>query len=252
MAASYLLLGILGYSQGVAQCTADRWMEFSGSTLHRFPRSKAYFFVTRHMAVDADGAPNAYHPDDKGLDRLANAGFPGGNWTSILVADPTNSTQPFTQKSGPFVGFFLSRTTLEDRTRPATDAARYVDATQVPYFVFPSAFHRLAGTGTLGDLGIAMNLTSGETTPFVVADIGPAQAALGEVSIRLAEKLGGRNVSPRTGAGIPRGEFLYVVFPGSRRQPAWPVPAAEMDRATSDLLAATGGLDAIRACLASR
>ena len=28
------------------------------------------------MAIDAEGAPNAYHPKDIGLDSLKNAGFP--------------------------------------------------------------------------------------------------------------------------------------------------------------------------------
>ena len=34
------------------------------------------------MTIDADGAPNAYHPDNTGLDDLANAGTPG-RWEGL-------------------------------------------------------------------------------------------------------------------------------------------------------------------------
>ena len=35
------------------------------------------FFYESGMTIDADGAPNAYHPGNLGLDDLANAGAPG-------------------------------------------------------------------------------------------------------------------------------------------------------------------------------
>jgi len=35
------------------------------------------FFYEAGMTIDADGAPNAYHPDNIGLDDLSNAGSPG-------------------------------------------------------------------------------------------------------------------------------------------------------------------------------
>jgi hypothetical protein len=34
------------------------------------------FFYQSKMSIDADGAPNAYHPDNIGLDDLKNAGYP--------------------------------------------------------------------------------------------------------------------------------------------------------------------------------
>ena len=36
------------------------------------------------MTIDADGAPDAYHPDDIGRDYLANAGEPG-NWWAVEI-----------------------------------------------------------------------------------------------------------------------------------------------------------------------
>ncbi len=104
------------------------------------------------------------------------------------------------------------------------------------------------GTGLVGDLGFAINLSTGEEAPFVVADIGPPNAPLGEVSISLAERLGGKNVNARTAAGAPRGEMLYVVFPYSSRTHTWPLAVDEIKDRTARLLRNAGGVDAILAC----
>ena len=47
----------------------------------RTPDSTAFFYESG-MTIDADGAPNAYHPDNTGLDDLANAGAPG-SWQGL-------------------------------------------------------------------------------------------------------------------------------------------------------------------------
>ena len=38
------------------------------------------------LSIDADGAPNAYHRDGRGLDHLANAGRPGSWWGLVTDA----------------------------------------------------------------------------------------------------------------------------------------------------------------------
>jgi hypothetical protein len=203
--------------------------------------------ITEHMAIDADGAPNAYHPDDKGLDRLANAGYPNGDWGSVLVKDPNDASRPYVQSNGAFDGYYLSTTALEDGTRPATDPERYVDSGRIPYLVFPGGFHALDGTGTTGDLAFAHNLDNGKQTPAIVADIGPQDAKLGEVSIRLAESLGGENVNPRNGAGMPGGRFAYIVFPRSHERPKWPVSPARLQARVNELLDGVGDWERILA-----
>src|SRR3954454_10839636 len=40
--------------------------DFRGTHILRQSENLAYAFVTDHAAADADGAPNAYHPDDVG------------------------------------------------------------------------------------------------------------------------------------------------------------------------------------------
>ena len=107
----------------------------------------------------------------------------------------------------------------------------------------------MRGTGDFGDLGAARQIERGKESPFIVADAGPPKAPLGEVSIRLAENLGGHNVSPRDGTGAPRGPFVYVVFPRSKSQPPWPVTAEQLQQRVQDLLTALGGWERILACV---
>ena len=247
-----VLAAALGASAAPALAECNAFATYKNVPLHRFANSRAYAYQTDFMAIDADGAPNAYHPQDRGIDALRNAGFPNAGWQSVLVTDPQNPARPFVQNSGEFQGFFLSLTTLQDRTKASTDPARYVDARAVPYIVFPGRFVRMAGTGRLGVLGVARNLTNGQTSPMIFADVGAPDHKLGEVSIKLAENLGGHDVNPRTGGGAPRGPFVYVIFPGSEAVPPWPLTADEMQQRTEAELAKIGGWDAVLACIGHR
>lgn len=230
-------------------CDFNAWGDYRGTELRRHAPSGSYLFVSDHMAIDADGAPNAYHPDDTGLDYLANAGYPDKAWwPDVLVPDPADRARAYEQPDGPFAGYFVSKTALYDPARDETDPYRYVDARNIPYLVFPGSFYAMEGTGRLGDLGFAVSTVTGEASAFVVADIGPTNAKLGEVSMALADGLGGANVDPRTGAGAPRGTMLYVVFPYSSRRHPWPLGIADIDRIAGELVESVGGVDALRAC----
>jgi hypothetical protein len=230
-------------------CQAEVWREYQGTKLWRFPNSDGYFYVVNHLKIDADGAPNAYHPEDRGIDALKNAGYPHGGWKNVLVADPHDHSTPYLQASGDFAGYYLSMTTLQDPRLPDTDPRRYVDASKVPYVVFPATFYNLQGTGGFGDLALARRIADGRTTPAIVADMGPSHATLGEVSIALAERLGGAHVNPRNGKGAPGGPFVFLVFAKSHADPKWPVSDEQMEARTSDALAAIGGWDRIMDCV---
>jgi hypothetical protein len=242
------------------ECAFQPWLTYRETELRLDQTAGAYVYVTSRKAVDADGAPNAYHPDDvgrpctaegTGLDCPANAGFPGADWwPTVLAADPANPERPYVQESGEFAGFFVSKTALHDRGNPIDhDRARYVDARTVPYIVFPRPFYRLQGTGRLGDVGFALNLESGDGTFFVVGDIGPNEP-LGEASIGLFEALGGEHVSARTGHGVPLGRIAYMVFPYSSGEMnlGWPIESATLARVAQPLLEAAGGVAALRSC----
>lgn len=216
------------------------WINYKGVDLFRPAGSTAYTYTTARMEIDADGAPKAYHPDNhSGLDDPANAGFPS-HWQGVLVADPANPAKPFVQPDGPAAGFFVSMTALQG-SGPATSPQNYVDAARIPYLVFPGGFHALDGTGVMGDFLVAKNLANGRVSAGIVADIGPQDAPLGEVSMAMVTGLGGINPNPRNGAGKPPGPYRYVVFPRSHKTPKWPLTGQQIEQAAQGLLASAGG-----------
>lgn len=169
----------------------------------KLPGSEAFFFVSG-MTVDADGAPNAYHPDDTGLDALSNAGTPG-HWNGI-VTDQAGS--PLIQSDrDPFPGYYISCTSLSDHHKRFTDPNGYVNASKIPYVVLPQEVAD-AGGAKLGDFAVVLNLRNRRSSFAIYADIG----TLGEGSIALAENLGIRSDARQGGQA---NAVLYLVFPAS-------------------------------------
>lgn len=164
-------------------------------------------FWSSKAAVDADGSngqqgnPFAYRADDRGLDALANAGWPNHGWRSVLVDDghgaPTDDGQ----------GNWYSQTTYAWRGRPL--ATRYVDATSVPYVVV-NPIVRQKAVGVV--IGCRARVTRGETSiDAVVADVSGADD-IGELSIKAAQLLGIPD-SPRHG-GVSGG-VTFEMWPGT-------------------------------------
>lgn len=224
---------------------------FRGTQVLRQAQGLAYAYETTDKAVDADGAPNAYHPDDvSGLDALGNAGYGHPHqswWPEVLVPDPQNPSVAYVQPGGPFAGFFVAQSALRKPHGTATDPATYVDATKVPYVVIPTGFEHFPGVTSAkpGDVGYATNLANGKTTAFIVGDAGGGSTAkLGEGSIALWVALGGVNPNPRNGHGVPPGSVQYILFPGSRKPGAglWPRTQADIDGQVAQLLTSTPGI----------
>lgn len=184
------------------------------------------------LAIDADGAPRAYHPDNKsGLDALGNAGKPGQWWG--LVCTPNGS--PIIQgPDDPAPGFYISTTALVDPNRSTKDQRRYVDSSVVPYLVVP---RELAGARAVRMGDLAMVSYKGREVGAIVADVGPAGHA-GEGSIALADMLGIPS-SPRHG-GCTSGVSV-VIFPQSRTSPAWPRETQEFQAQARLLYEQWGG-----------
>lgn len=233
--------------------------EFKGTKLWRDAGSGAYCYSTTHSRVDADGAPNAYHPDDLkrtkppflGLDNPANAGWPKTDWwPSVLARDPARPSQPFRQTTGEFKGYFVAQTSLRVRGGDPQNPATYADSRTVPYTVLPgSVFPIKKGTGAPGDVGWAWNLANGKNTAFVIGDTGGGvNAKLGEGSLALFTALGGTNPNARTGAGVAPGRMRFVVFPGSRKALGWPATNAQITSLAGRLLENVGGAAALAAC----
>ena len=243
------------------KCSYHKWKVYKGVALLQHSGGSAYIYSSKYVKVDADGAPNAYHPDDiglhctkgigfKGLDCPANAGYPNTKWwKNAILPNPDNPQKAFVQKSGEFAGYFVSCTTLKDASKSDADPAKYVDSRNIPYVVFPGKFSKIKGTGRMGDIGYAINLKTKTMSPFVVAEVGPSDAELGEMSIALAKALGGNNPNPRTGTGVPKGMILYIIFPNSSRTYKWPLSLASIAEHSATLLNDVGGIDRAISCM---
>lgn len=220
--------------------------DFRGTRILRQANNLAYAYETDNKAVDADGAPNCYHPQDIGLDALANSGYPNHSWwKDVLVTDPANPSKPFVQAADEFKGYFVAMTALRHPGGVATDTSTYVDARTVPFVVIPSGFGSLPHVAKSGDVGFATHIPTGKTTAFIVGDAGGgSDAKLGEGSIAFFVALGGTNPNPRNGSGVPHGTIQYILFPGSRKPgPAiWPRTQSDIDGQVAQLLSSTPGI----------
>lgn len=168
-----------------------------------FPAPQAFFFISG-MTIDADGAPNAYNPDDTGLDELANAGAPG-RWNGIITDRDGNPL--IQQERDPFPGYYISCTSLSDESKKFSEPTRYVDASKIPYIALPQDVADRGGA-RLGDFAVVMNLRNRKSSFAIYADIG----TLGEGSIALANALGIRSDARHGGES---GGVLYLLFSGS-------------------------------------
>ena len=91
------------------------------------------------IAIDADGAPDAYGPpkvdgdlDGSGTDSLKHAGYPDNqhnsipdDWRDILVADKHD--RPVVNAKG----YFISKTSLQNETVDDLEPGKFVDASRV-------------------------------------------------------------------------------------------------------------------------
>ena len=158
------------------------------------------------MAIDADGHPFAYHPENTGLDDLVHAGYPG-NWWGIATDDASTAGNPVIQQvQDPAPGYYITTTSLVDHRFSYHDTRRYADAATVPYFVLPDRFK---DTIALGAIAWIYNQLNGRSRFAIFADVGPD---IGEGSMCLAAQLGIDN-NPRSG-GVDDG-ILYFIFDAS-------------------------------------
>lgn len=170
-------------------------------------------WVIADADIDADGANGqngkqwAYREDNRGLELLANAGFPGTNWyEDILVCDRAGNPLVFPG------GGIASRTAYEWQSRAWNDPRRWVDSATVPYMVVGSSVRKRAEGIVLGCKGRITNRVTGASTEVGVLDIGPLKK-VGEISIFGAEKIGIPS-NPRTGGTGNMEAVLYEFWPG--------------------------------------
>jgi hypothetical protein len=175
------------------------------------PADVKAFVYESGLAVDADGAFRAYHPNNRlGLDSIEHAGRPG-NWWALATDTGKPSGHPVLQgKDDPAPGYYVSMTSLFDSNIPnERNPRRFVDAGSIPYVVLPPKGFKHA---QLGDFAIVINLRNGKMSGAIVADESAPDLPIGEGSIALANALG-IDTNPRTG-GV-EDAVAYVIYPGS-------------------------------------
>ena len=124
------------YKTAYAECMYEKWIIYVGDELFISSDSEYYSFQTDYVAIDADGAPNAYHPNNIGLDYLANAGYPNTTWwSSVIVEDPEDPSVGFIQPDGEFAGYFVSKTALIDRKIEEIDVVKHFGTPQLSTFL---------------------------------------------------------------------------------------------------------------------
>src|SRR5580704_8028669 len=203
------------------------------------------FYYKSGLAIDADGAARAYHPNDRrGLDSLAHAGHRGNWWALVTDNEKTSGTPVVQGAADPAPGFYVSTTALYDRGNPnPRDPHRYVDAASIPYVVLHPKALRYA---RLGDFATVVNVQNGRISGAIVADESAPNLPVGEGSIALGRALG-INSSPRHGG--QDGNVVYVIYPGSGN--GRPRKLEEILANSKQLFAAWGGTDGLKACWAS-
>ena len=195
------------------------------------------------MAIDADGAYRAYHPNNKmGLDSIEHAGYPG-NWWALATDSGTPKGKPVVQgKNDPAPGFYVSMTSLFDASiANERNPRRFVDAARVPYVVLPPEGFKHA---KLGDFATVVNLRNGNVANAIIADESAPDLPMGEGSIALARALG-VDPDPRSG-GVEKG-IAYVIFPGSGN--GQPRALDDIASTSQSLFQRWGGLTRLRGCL---
>lgn len=238
------------------------------------------FLYVAGMEIDVDGAPNAYGPPEQpGVDILGNANTVpndprSGEWCGIIAnksgtgPPDKNGNRGVAQKSGPYKGFFISTTSLQDKSvYDLLNPSRYVDATKIPYLALPVTRHSKHGKThnkyfeelglTLGDYGVAANSANGKWSAAIFADTKNLPN-LGECSVALADALGVPS-DPRggqkskhgdktaRGAGATKG-IVYLVFPSSGVGPGTIPSAQEIQNKGKALFQKWGGMDRLVDC----
>ena len=168
--------------------------------------------LTTNMAVDVDGAPNAYGPKGKPtLDYELNA-HEGARLSGKVVGYLTEGGHPVLQgPNDPYPGYYISTTGFADEANHnLNDPRRYLDASKVNYVVLG----RLARQKhvVLGDFAAVHSTATGKSVYAIVGDSGNSSGAEG--SLALLQALGYPFTNGKSDS-VHKKEIIIRYFPGS-------------------------------------
>jgi len=270
-----------------AECGLER--AFVHTTKHHGDRNiygdaHALFF-TAPMAVNTDGAPTSYHPDDpwgsqKAMNTIcngANARLPDGRtlnysqcralveayreakaagWDNPLkprmefYGVAANGAIPCVIQSGPYAGYFVSTTSLPaDESKDRCDQERYLNSLTIPFSIYPgaSAFTQ-RGVGK-GDVVVYYNPANDVIEYGVVGDRGPGWG-LAEGSVAFAKSLNQLTHDPQTRKDTYRfgvTKLHALILPSETL--SGPFTAENVRSRAKERFEAWGGLDRFKSCV---
>jgi hypothetical protein len=152
------------------------------------------------MAIDVDGAPNAYGPPGKpALDFELNAhrgAISSGEIVGYLTKNNDGRTPEIQGPSDPFPGYFISTTGFEDAANlNRLDPRKYVDASKINYVVLGRFAKQ--NDAKLGDYVAVHSMRTGNSVFGIIGDSGNSSGAEG--SLALLQALGYPVTSGKTG-----------------------------------------------------
>ena len=191
----------------------------SAADVQQIAGTAGCFFLAK-MAIDADGAPRAYHPGEYYPSNTHQA----FDWLDNLSSSDNHGIQA---PSDVAPGYVVSGTTLTDTAdHPVTSTRCYVDASRVPYIVLTGSSFPVPSGATLkkGCLAFVVDTATGNYSGAIYADVG---RAVGEASLALALMLGINPFSrahwPKVTGGVSQKRIFYLVFPNDVVPAPWRV-----------------------------
>lgn len=167
------------------------------------------------MAIDVDGAPNAYGPkNSEALDYELNAHVgakPSGAIVGYLTKNNDGRTPIVQGPTDPCPGFYISTSGYEDKNNPRIeDPRRYVNAAEINYTLLATVAKN-AGV-KLGDFCAVHSLRTLFTVYAIVGDSGNRSGAEG--SLALLQRLG-YDVKNGKSGGEDKKQIVVRYFAGT-------------------------------------
>jgi hypothetical protein len=240
--------------------------------------------ATQGLAVDADGAPDSYRVDGRGLSYTCDGVFAvvdgvahtqkndRANWQRLCQSHWAEAQRTGDYSKVKIVGFaktaagvpliqgagdplpvqaFVTTTSLTIPNTPPNAQRHYVNASEIPYVVLSADYARANGLRP-ADLVAVYRPKTGALAYAVYGDC----CSLGEGSVRLHNDLGNDPIVVREGVRRAKqgigDRVVFVALKGARTQPTLDAGAWRMEIKTKGAaaLSVLGGLPAVKTCRA--
>lgn len=190
------------------------------SNILTLDESDGAWVIAAGFAIDCDGSPRCYGPNDSGLDYTANGGpadAPYGYELNPITGKPFIQGFDAPTYSEATRGMYVSATTYQRRDYPPNDCRRYLNSEEVLFGVVPGHFRKHVKGIVIGCKMIVRY--KGVEVVAVGGDVGPRW---GEGSIALANALGVPSNARHggVGSGVEWRTYPGIAAPGFILQPA--------------------------------